>query len=466
MDAGTRRRAADALRAIKRGGEGWFSLSDAVLGRPAPRDEVVARLADLIDPGEDVSMSAYDLLPEDERDAIAWVREHGGLSRVKEHWSGRVAQSHVHNMAERHKAKIARMQRHIEFVQGKCRERQERIAALNKAVADMRPRLMPEGMEWPCFEDSEPVRIGDEFTDGLGRPCICTSVELLGYEERARDALVHWDDDDPNNAMLVCMASGDRVKRPAPKVLDADGVEIRVGDTVWHVSNGIEFTVVGLPKSEEYQAVKLRLDDGAFTGLDPDQLTHRAPVLASDGEPLRVGEHVWHVETGAELVVKGLPKPEEYQAVVVFALPASHLTSFDPDQLTHQRPVLDADGVPIKVGDTVYDKDTGDRFEVGGFSYDCVVCTDIDACESDIEIFPSQLTHTKPEPPDSWQRIEADLRKRYIEYWGCSGYGCSDCPSTVDGKRPMDLFDASCKEAMHKDIVRRCKALAEKGETE
>ena len=67
-------------------------------------------------------------------------------------------------------------------------------------------------------------------------------------------------------------------------------------------------------------------------------LTHRAPVLAADGKPLRDGEHVYHVETGAELVVKELPKPGEYQAVVVFAPPASHLTSFDPDQLTHERP--------------------------------------------------------------------------------------------------------------------------------
>lgn len=58
----------------------------------------------------DVTMSAHDLLPEAERDAIAWVREHGGLEEV-------------------------------------------------------RKRLMPEGMEWPRFEDGEPVRIGDEVVD-------------------------------------------------------------------------------------------------------------------------------------------------------------------------------------------------------------------------------------------------------------------------------------------------------------
>ena len=36
------------------------------------------------DPSEDVSVSAYDLLPADEREAIAWVREHGGLDAVKD----------------------------------------------------------------------------------------------------------------------------------------------------------------------------------------------------------------------------------------------------------------------------------------------------------------------------------------------------------------------------------------------
>ena len=35
------------------------------------------------DPAEDVTMSAYDLLPQEDREAIAWVRDHGGLERVK-----------------------------------------------------------------------------------------------------------------------------------------------------------------------------------------------------------------------------------------------------------------------------------------------------------------------------------------------------------------------------------------------
>lgn len=90
----------------------------------------------------------------------------------------------------------------------------------------------------------------------------------------------------------------------------------------------------------DYYARRIREALGVSDGgrVRHDIVTHRAPVLAADGRPLHEGEHVYHVETGAELVVKELPKPGEYQAVVVFAPPASHLTSFDPDQLTHERP--------------------------------------------------------------------------------------------------------------------------------
>ena len=38
---------------------------------------------DVRDHADDVSMSAYDLLPQEDRDAIAWVRDHGGLDSVK-----------------------------------------------------------------------------------------------------------------------------------------------------------------------------------------------------------------------------------------------------------------------------------------------------------------------------------------------------------------------------------------------
>lgn len=100
-------------------------------------------------------------------------------------------------------------------------------------------------------------------------------------------------------------------------------------------------------------------------------------------------------------MVKELPKPGEYQAVVVFAPPASHLTSFDPDQLTHER-------------------------------------------------------------PDSWERIEADCSKCCIEY--CDEHGLLDAAcNTAEGdastRHCTDCGD-SCEERMARDLVRRAKKMA------
>ena len=264
------------------------------------------------DRADDTTMSAYDLLPEDERKVIAWVREHGGVDAVSRDFQD----------ADNRRVELC-ASLDIDLETGWA-----------DAMVAMRRRLMPEGMEWPRFETGEPVRIGDEFTDGLGGTRVCTSVEFLACEEGVRDVLIHWDGDDPDNAMLVCMASGERVKRTAPKMLDADGAEIRVGDTVYDMV-GDRHEVKGFGKQGD---VLLEFHNDESLGWRPSNFTHRAPVLAADGKPLREGEHVYHVETGAELVVKELPKPGEYQAVVVFAPPASHLTSFDPDQLTHERP--------------------------------------------------------------------------------------------------------------------------------
>lgn len=125
----------------------------------------------------------------------------------------------------------------------------------------------------------------------------------------------------------------DEGERPAPKVLDADGVEIRVGDKLYDIKTGFGRTVRAINANKT-----IEFDGYVDRGWLAKFFTHRAPVLAADGRPLREGEHVWHVETGTELVIKELPKPGAYQAVVVFAPPASHLTSFDPDRLTHERP--------------------------------------------------------------------------------------------------------------------------------
>ena len=84
---------------------------------------------------------------------------------------------------------------------------------------------------WPRFEDGEPVMIGDGV-DGLGGEIIEVYI--------AENAAAIWN----NSANHMHLSPGERVKRPAPEVLDADGVEIKVGDTVWH-EDGSELHVIG-----------------------------------------------------------------------------------------------------------------------------------------------------------------------------------------------------------------------------
>ena len=246
------------------------------------------------DHAADVSMSAYDLLPPDEREAIAWVREHGGLGHVKD-------------ICHDFRAVVERLG--IEWSESE----------LHNVMDVLDKRLMPEGMEWPRFEDGEPVKFGDKV------PTI-QRVTKIGLFSDGSFTLYNGFDSVP-------FKRGEHVKRPAPKVLDADGVEIRVGDTVWDVEFGCEHVVTKVSDG----AVFVAFEDESADRCDPASLTHRAPVFAADGRPLREGETVWHVETGREYVVV---EPSYGKTVVV------RLAKYDdaegeqyaPDQLTHERP--------------------------------------------------------------------------------------------------------------------------------
>lgn len=83
-------------------------------------------------------------------------------------------------------------------------------------------RIVPDGVSWPRYEDGEPVRIGDE-------------VEIRGEAKRVER--VEFSSD---RCMVRCAPGffeqrphGERFKRPAPKALGGDGVEVKVGDVVW-----------------------------------------------------------------------------------------------------------------------------------------------------------------------------------------------------------------------------------------
>ena len=161
----------------------------------------------------DTTMSAYDLLPDEDREAIAWVRERGGLAEVVEYYEyGRRIEPWNEQKADLYE------------LMNEC-----------GGVEELKKRLMPEGLEWPRFEDGEPVRFGDVVSDGdeTGRVYYVTfdtvNPVIIGFTDETPDQ-------DPGTWLEVSVNYGERVKRPV--VLAADGEPLEVGQTVYVNATG------------------------------------------------------------------------------------------------------------------------------------------------------------------------------------------------------------------------------------
>ena len=120
-----------------------------------------------------------------------------------------------------------------------CKEEtcQSCMVKMMTAIADRidAERALPEGMEWPRFEDGELVKVGDEveYKDETMR------VYLATFDS---DGWALWCSREGIEGRLSG-SYGERVKRPTPKVLDADGAPIEVGDTVWATYDGCKHVV-------------------------------------------------------------------------------------------------------------------------------------------------------------------------------------------------------------------------------
>ena len=122
------------------------------------------------------------------------------------------------------------------------------------------------------------------------------------------------------------------------------------------------------------------------------------------------------------------------------------------------KPVLDRDGVPIEVGDTVYaltgdaegSRLTVERVGRGTF------CVRARSASGHVYQFRGEdLTH---EEPDSWERLEKDAAKGACAYFDSSEFACKEC--LYFGR------EHDCSGLMAMDIVRRAKALAGVGADE
>ena len=148
---------------------------------------------------------------------------------------------------------------------------------IRDAVKDAKAQL-PDGIEWPRFEDGELVKFGDAVdTDG---PTI-NHVSTITIYENGRFRMHGTSANSTSDESIGewCFRYGEPVKRPEPEVLDADGVPIKVGDTVWY--EGEKFVVVDVFR-DGVNLDSPKKDECGFAvhsvgNAEPDFCTHRKP---------------------------------------------------------------------------------------------------------------------------------------------------------------------------------------------
>lgn len=125
---------------------------------------------------------------------------------------------------------------------------------------------------------------------------------------------------------------------------------------------------------------------------------------------------------------------------------------------------LDADGVPIRLGDTVWyigvdvDIEKDCPMEVNGFvRVPFVLETFIETVECPRKAIASEsLTHKRLEPPDNWEKLENDAKKTSCGY--ASAPRDENGLTTCEGCRFQKT--ESCSQEMTLDVLKRAKKLA------
>ena len=230
--------------------------------------------------------------------------------------------------------KATRRRSHIMKLESTIAERNRELRELRKQVPTERERRILD--MWPRFEDREYVWFGDEVAC-RGKACMLDDVKFVSDGTFHDETYLYVSNG--LDVFEVPIAAGERVKRPARSVLDADGVEIKVGDSMYVANNG----------------------DGPYTVCNIDESIDRIELF-------------WHENTSAERLF----------------IPAN------------------------------------------------------------------RLTHTRP---DSWERLESDAVKGVCEYTGAepTAFGAHDCDTCRFYGEHGKLI---CEQLMALDIVRRAKALA------
>lgn len=253
----------------------------------------------------------------------------------------------------------------------------------------------------PRYDDGEPVQDADLEEIGSLATCYVYTDGSWVF-----DPDPYEDERNPKAWCKQCGDRDDRVKCPAPEVLLGDGKPVSKGETAYVTDSGIERTVKGFGTKlcegmDGWDGSPwVMFDNGSW--MHARDLTHERPVLGADGKPLKVGETVWNIFSGIEGIIKALNLNGESTAYVEWG-----------------------DG----------------RWSPG------VLC--------------DRLTHTTP---DNQECIDADARKDQFEYWQCRERECDECPAEIEGMSPKKRYECNdCCSAMALDLLRRQRELDAKG---
>ena len=324
-----------------------------------------------------------DQIEREQGGRVSRMRVLSVVTDVMREWQSRVPRDRYERRRQRLLGHIAECETALGRRNERIEELGHRVNGLTTENAELRKRLMPPDKEWPRYKDGAPVNFDDTVADTEGFEFKVKSFEFHpnGFTLHDEFDESRWYEDD------------DRFDYPAPKVLDADGLPLEAGQTVWDVDGLGPLVVMELPSEGEQLVV---LDNG---GTDFYRY---------------------------------------------------------PKKLTHERPVLDAEGVPIKVGDVVWSLTDGRKHEVTGID---PIVKEIrikdESMELGVWVAACGLTHTKPEPSDSWERLEEDVSALIDENLECA-VSMQDYVDERGVKCPHGILYLGVVQ----DVLRRAKALA------
>lgn len=221
----------------------------------------LAEIADQIERERDaeVADSPYDaILPED-RDALAWVRDHGGLDSVKRLLDWVVGHCSTKQQLDFDFWLSGRVMHELGF--------EEDMADRDEVERRLLARLMPEGYKWPRYESGEPLRYEDRYVyDGRER-----EVWHVDFDSCGEPTILNKD------GTRSHPDKGERVKRPT--VPASDGEPLEVGQTVWDTDAEADTPLTVVEVSSDLVRCEYTWKDGKTYRpcYPPDQLTHQRP---------------------------------------------------------------------------------------------------------------------------------------------------------------------------------------------